>query len=64
MLFCAVSMQLQLVYGWMLVVMVIVLVVEVSSSTNGGNVDHVKMTRHGMTGDAGAVKYMTITEIL
>ena len=52
MLFCAVSMQLQLVYGWTPVVMVIVLVVEVSSSTNGGNVDHVKMTRHCMTGDA------------
>ena len=47
MLFCAVSMQLQLVYGMMPVVMVIVLAVEVSSSTNGGNVDHVNMTRQG-----------------
>ena len=44
----------------------------ISPGTSGGSVDHVSVTRRGWKvvfvqltgGDAGAVKYMTITEIL
>ena len=44
----------------------------VSPGTSGGSIDHVSVTRRGRKvvfiqltgGDAGAVEYMTITEIL
>ena len=44
----------------------------ISPGTSGGSVDHVSVTRRGWKvvfvqltgGDTGAVKYMTITEIL